>query len=275
MNVKNNLMIPKSGDPLVAATQDFLTASYLITFKDRFLNRAEFMQYCAYFGDAEEKIEIPPPAILKPVELWTGKQIINVMLRPNRDSKVFVNATVKEKFYSDKEQMCIQDGYVVFKNSELMCGCLGKVTMGSESKKGLMYALIRDNSVEIACKCMLRVSKFSSRWLSNYGMSIGIGDVTPFPKFLGLKQDMLDVGYEKCKKEIKKYDDQVLETNPGCNMEESLESNLNGILSKIREEAGKTLIKMLPKYNAPLIMEQCGSKGSLINVSQMISCVGQ
>jgi DNA-directed RNA polymerase III subunit RPC1 len=65
------------------------------------------MQYCAYFGDAEEKIEIPPPAILKPVELWTGKQIINVMLRPNRDSKVFVNATVKEKFYSDKEQMCI------------------------------------------------------------------------------------------------------------------------------------------------------------------------
>lgn len=106
--------------------------------------------------------------------------MINVLLRPNRASKVFVNATVKEKFYSGKGQMmCHKDGWVVFKNSELLAGCLGKVTMGSESKTGLMYALIRDNSVEIATKCMLRVSKFSSRWISNYGMSIGIGDVTP------------------------------------------------------------------------------------------------
>ena len=180
MDVKNNLMIPRSGDPLISATQDFLTSSYLISYKDRFLNRAEFMRVCAYFGDAEEKIEIPPPCILKPVELWTGKQVINVLLRPNRASKVFVNATVKEKFYSGKGQvMCQKDGWVVFKNSELLAGCLGKVTMGSESKTGLMYALIRDNSVEIATKCMLRVSKFSSRWISNYGMSIGIGDVTP------------------------------------------------------------------------------------------------
>ena len=143
------------------------------------------MRLCAYFGDGDEKIEIPPPAILKPIELWTGKQVINVLLRPNRDSKVFVNATVKEKFYSGKgEHMCPRDGWVVFKNSELLCGNLGKTTMGSESKTGLMYALIRDNSVEIATRCMLRVSKFSSRWISNYGMSIGINDVTPFENLL-------------------------------------------------------------------------------------------
>jgi DNA-directed RNA polymerase III subunit RPC1 len=52
--------------------------------------------------------------------------------------------------------------------------------MGSGSKNGLFYSLIRDNSSEVAAMCMLRVAKFSSRWLSNYGMSIGIGDVTPF-----------------------------------------------------------------------------------------------
>jgi DNA-directed RNA polymerase III subunit RPC1 len=42
------------------------------------------MQYCAFFSDANERVEIPPPAILKPVELWTGKQVINILLRPNR-----------------------------------------------------------------------------------------------------------------------------------------------------------------------------------------------
>lgn len=108
LDIKNNLMIPRSGDPLVSATQDFLTSSYLITQKDRFMDRSEFMRICAFFGDANEKIEIPPPAIMKPIEMWTGKQLISVMLRPNRETKVFVNATVKEKYYSGKgKQMCL------------------------------------------------------------------------------------------------------------------------------------------------------------------------
>jgi len=35
------------------------------------------------------------------------------------------------------------------------------------------------------------------------------------------------------------------------------------------------LKKSLPRYNAALIMAVCGSKGSNINLSQMIACVGQ
>lgn len=139
------------------------------------------MMMCSYFGDANERIEIPPPSIIKPVELWTGKQVINVLLRPNRKSNVYVNTIVKEKNYSGKgEHMCPNDGWVIFQNSELICGNLCKTTMGSGSKVGLFYSLQRDNSGEAAARCMLRVSKFSSRWLSNYGMSIGISDVTPF-----------------------------------------------------------------------------------------------
>jgi len=276
MNVKNNLMIPRSGDPLISATQDFLTSSYLITYKDRFLNRAEFMRICAYFGDGEEKIEVPPPSIMKPVELWTGKQVINVLLRPNRESKVFVNTTVKEKFYSGKgEQMCIKDGWVIFKNSELLCGSLGKTTMGSESKTGLMYSLIRDNSVDIATKCMLRVSKFSSRWISNYGMSIGISDVTPFTSLLQKKKQILEERYANCDKKIDLYNKGELELKAGCNALQSLESYLNKELSEMRDEAGKILIEQLPAHNSPLIMALCGSKGSNINLSQMIACVGQ
>lgn len=276
MDVKNNLMIPRSGDPLVSATQDFLTSSYLITYKDRFLNRAEFMRICAYFGDAEERIEIPPPTIIKPIELWTGKQVINVLLRPNRQTKVVVNTVVKEKFYSGSgEVMCKKDGWVVFKNSELLCGGLGKTTMGAESKTGLMYSLIRDNSVEIATKCMLRVSKFSSRWISNFGMSIGIGDVTPFENLLVEKEKMIKAGYKKCDEMIQLYNEGKLALKPGCNAEQTLESNLNKELSTMRDEAGKILITELPRHNAPLIMALCGAKGSNINLSQMIACVGQ
>lgn len=70
---------------------------------------------CGYFNDCNERIELPPPAILKPVELWTGKQVIGVMLRPNKKNNVQVNTVLKARNYSGKdEHMCLQDGFVVF-----------------------------------------------------------------------------------------------------------------------------------------------------------------
>lgn len=43
----------------------------------------------------------------------------------------------------------------------------------------------------------------------------------------------------------------------------------------IRETAGNTCKKELHPTNSPLTMALCGSKGSFINISQMIACVGQ
>ena len=34
-------------------------------------------------GDAAESYDLPVPTVLKPVELWTGKQIFSAMVRPN------------------------------------------------------------------------------------------------------------------------------------------------------------------------------------------------
>lgn len=45
--------------------------------------------------------------------------------------------------------MCPKDGYVIFKDSELLSGNLGKSTLGAGSKSGLFYRLIRDNSAVI------------------------------------------------------------------------------------------------------------------------------
>ena len=74
---------------------------------------------------------------------------------------------------------------------------------------------------------------------------------------------------------IKEYEAGDLVLKAGCNAEQTLESNLNKELSNIRGEAGDILVSQLPRYNAPLIMALCGAKGSNINLSQMIACVGQ
>lgn len=46
-------------------------------------------------------------------------------------------------------------------------------------------------------------------------------------------------------------------------------------LSVIRDHAGKACVNDLPMTNSPLIMALSGSKGSVINISQMVACVGQ
>jgi hypothetical protein len=45
-------------------------------------------------------------------------------------NRVFVNLEMPEKIYQkkgDPETMCPADGYVMFRNSELVCGRIGKV----------------------------------------------------------------------------------------------------------------------------------------------------
>jgi RNA polymerase Rpb1, domain 3 len=80
------------------------------------------------------------PAIIKPVELWTGKQLFSVLVRPNLRCRIFLNIAVKERQYTSGEHMCPRDGFVCFVNSELVSGRLGKGVLGG-NKNGLFAAL--------------------------------------------------------------------------------------------------------------------------------------
>jgi DNA-directed RNA polymerase III subunit RPC1 len=43
---------------------------------------------------------------------------------------------------------------------------------------------------------MHRIAKLSARWLSNYGMTIGIADVTPSEDLKVINTDAIKVSYE-------------------------------------------------------------------------------
>ncbi|KAI3929943.1 hypothetical protein MKW98_004097 [Papaver atlanticum] len=238
MGVQNNLCTPKNGEILVASTQDFLTSSFLITRRDTFYDRASFALMCTCMGDAIESVDLPAPALIKPVELWTGKQLFSVLVRPRAQMRVYVNLTVTEKSYKQgKETLCPNEGFVYFRNSELLCGQVGKATLGG------------------------------ARWIGNHGFSIEIQDRIKMEK---QENDAL----------IQKYKNGQLQVQPGCDAAQTLESELtyllNGICMGTTEQNKKVDEKVkLHWRNSPLIMSQCGSKGSPDNISQMIACVGQ
>ncbi|KAA8492229.1 DNA-directed RNA polymerase III subunit RPC1 [Porphyridium purpureum] len=303
MSVLANLVTPKSGEPLIAATQDFLTCSHLLSCKDVFMDAAQFAQACSFVDDAmplPAHVQLPQPSILKPMRLWTGKQVISFLIQyaaggqiPAQRLRVSVAERTYTKMkhapfatgkdgsdvlnpYAFSPSMDPSDGYVVVRGGSLVSGRVGKATMGSGSKAGVFYHLWKHFGAVASARAMHFVSKLAARLHSEHGFSIGVDDVKPSLALRQHKHELLARGYASCDSVIQQRHANQLQNRPGCTQEQTMEALLNAELSKIREDAGRSCIQRLdPATNAALIMAQCGSKGSTINISQMVACVGQ
>ncbi|KAF2020283.1 beta and beta-prime subunits of DNA dependent RNA-polymerase [Aaosphaeria arxii CBS 175.79] len=289
MGVKNNLATPKNGTPLIAAIQDFITAAYQLSSKNNFFDRRTFCQIVNYMfnGDGAYDpdtgktlpVEIPPPTIWKPQALWTGKQVFNLLMRPNKQSKVLVNLEAAAKQFKptpgQAHDLSMDDAYLVIRNSEVMCGVMDKATVGDGKKDSVFYVLMRDFGPDYAVQGMNRLAKLSARWLTNNGFSIGISDVTPGQMLERKKEALIQEAYAKCDQLIEDFENGRLQRDPGCDEEKTMENRIGGILSGVRQAAGDICFDELSRWNAPLLMAKCGSKGSNINVSQMVASVGQ
>lgn len=280
MGVKHNLVTPRNGEPIIAAIQDFITASFLISRRDRLFNRRQFSQICSYFADANLQIDIPPPAIWKPQRLWTGKQVFGLLIKPNKTSKVLLNVEAQCRTFEKSKNGMIKDmspndGYLVIQNSEVMCGVMDKSTVGDGKKNSVFGVMLRDYGPDAAIEAMNRLAKTCARWLADQGFSLGINDVMPGERLRSTKDQKVEAAYKECLDLIEKAKLGRLDNLPGCDQEQTLESMISGVLSGVRSDVGEICMMELSRHNAPLVMAVCGSKGSKINVAQMVACVGQ
>ncbi|CAF1214927.1 unnamed protein product [Adineta steineri] len=280
MGTKSNLVTPRNGEMIIGSTQDFLTGAYLLTQRDVFFDRSKVCQLLVWIltnKDGLEKIDLPPPTILKPCQLWSGKQLFNLILRLNNSSKDIINLRTKGKAYCGKgEDLCVNDGFIIIRNSRLLLGCVDKSVLGANGKTNVFYMLLRDCSEEAAALAMARLARLTSYYLMNRGFSIGLIDVTPGEKLMKEKRLLVSEGYDKCNTYIRQLQEGKLQLQPGCSPEQTLEALILKELSDVRESAGKLCLQELQRSsNSPLIMAISGSKGSNINISQMVACVGQ
>ena len=114
-----------------------------------------------------------------------------------------------------------------------------------------------------------------NNWLLYEGHSIGIGDTIADP---GTYQDIVNT-IQASKVEVgevvlKAHKDQ-LEPTPGNTIRQTFENQVNRILNDAREKCGGSAKRSLTEFNNFKVMVVAGSKGSDINVSQVIACVGQ
>nr|CCC51227.1 DNA-directed RNA polymerase iii largest subunit [Trypanosoma vivax Y486] len=277
MSTARNIISAKNGEPIIACTQDFLAAAYLVTARDVFLDRSQLSQFVSHWLGSGEQFRLPVPAILKPVELWTGKQLFELIIRPSPEVGVLLSLEAPTKFYSrEGRHDCVAEGYVSFIDSRYISGRMDKRLLGGGSKDGLFARLHTLAGGQYTARVMSRIAQFTSRYLTNYGFSLGLGDVAPTTELNELKSAVLKRSFEKCNQLIESAKSGLMEPLPGLTVRQSLETRLNAELSKVRDECGTAAVQTLSvDTNIPLIMVNSGSKGSALNIAQMMACVGQ
>ncbi|EPY20321.1 DNA-directed RNA polymerase III subunit RPC1 [Strigomonas culicis] len=277
MLTAKNIINAKNGEPIIACIQDFLTALYLVTARGVFLDRSQLTQAVSHWLGTHTTYTLPVPAILKPTELWTGKQLVELIVRPAPAVPVLLNLEAKARGYSGEgKHRDVSEGYVAFLDSVLVSGRLDKKLMGGGAKEGLFARLHALAGGAYTARVMSFISQFTSRYLQNYGFSLGLGDVAPTPSLNAKKEQVLQRAFAKCDALIAEATTGRLVPLPGLTVAQSLEAKLNAELSTVRDECGSAAVETLdPATNAPLIMVNAGSKGSALNTAQMMACVGQ
>lgn len=92
---------------------------------------------CAGHTDAAD-VHIPPPAILKPRQLWTGKQLLSAVVSYFSRGKAPLTFSAGSKVPADYWGKGNGEGEFVFYKGQLVAGCLDKSQFG---KYGLVHAM--------------------------------------------------------------------------------------------------------------------------------------
>ncbi len=261
------IMSPKEAKPLVAVVQDVALGIYRLTKSNVRLTELQLFNLLSsnsrFFGD------IPPPAEINgDIKRWTGRQVLSSIIPKNINLKT-PNNTYNDKNGEDKENM------VIIEQGEILQGRIDKKIYQNRSK-GLIHSIYNDCNPEETRHFFDNTQKLICSWLIQSGFSMGISDLiidkSTQDNLRKTINEMKALVYENIRlQHMGEFKNISIKSNS-----EYFEDEINKILNKAREETGKQgLAKINDQENRMINMIKSGSKGSIINVAQMIACLGQ
>lgn len=178
MAVQKQIILPKNNAPCIGPVQDTIIAAYRLSRREVFLTRGEMMQLAAQLRyptrHDSRPTRLPPPAILRPHRLWTGKQAISLVFPECLQlERAVEGGRPGDVMDADERAVCIQGG-------ELLCGVLTKDVFGI-SPGGITHRVAMDAGPEAAKSYLSDVFRLLHEWFQSKGFSIGVDDMTVPP----------------------------------------------------------------------------------------------
>lgn len=271
MHVPKQIVSPQSNRPVMGIVQDSLIGVKLFTHRDNFISLDLLMNLIMWIEDFNG--EIPIPAIIKPKPLWTGKQIISMLL-PRVNLIRYTSDHIEKEKFSENPSINLYDTKVLVEQGEMLMGIICKKTVGSSSG-GLMHCIFNEFGPNKTMIFINNIQRIVNNWLLYSGFTVGISDMIAETDTLAKIQDAMWDAKEKCNFFLKEAHEGILECQPGKSIQESFEAKVNAVLNEARDTAGRYVQASLKPNNHLKNMVIAGSKGNITNISQIIACVGQ
>lgn len=267
MMVPRNIVTPQSNRNVMGIVQDALLGVTRMTKRDIFIEKEVFMNAMMWIPTWDGLL--PTPAIIKPVPLWTGKQLFS-MICPN------INYKGKAKNHADDKDDPFNylDSEVLIHGGLLLQGIVDKNTVGN-SGGSLVHVCWLQKGWEETRSFMNQIQGIINYWMVNTSYSVGVSDTVADAATINNIQDALNKAKAKVNDIMSKAQRGKLKPMPGKPLMESFEMNINEVLNEARSVVGKSAQKSLKERNAIKGTVMAGSKGSELNISQIIACVGQ
>lgn len=260
MMIEKNIISSQSNKPIIGVIQDSLLGTFKITSRDAFITKELFMNIMMKLK--KPNFKFPKPTIYKPKELWTGKQVFNLIL-PNINIHRFTPQHTEE----DTLSFSVNDSEVYIKNGKLITGQLCKKTIGA-TEGGIIHITWLDCGSMEANDFISQTQYLVNCWLQETGFSIGAGDIFANEQSNKAVDEIVTNSKEKV--------NQIITIGKRNNLERSVyETKINQVLNNAVAQSGRQVELNTTLKNNIKTTVTAGSKGSILNIAQIMGCVGQ
>ena len=257
--VPKQIITPRHAKPVIGIVQDTCIGSYRITQPNIEFNRREFMNmmmWNKHFGG------VLPEASKK--GKYTGHQVLSELFPA-------INMEMGNSRYNDEK---IPENFVKIQEGKVLQGVFDK-DIFMKPGKGIVHTTFKDYGPRETVHLIDTMQNTIEQFLVYNGFSVGISDLIADER---TKKSMDDKVKAK-KAEVENINMQLhldlFTNNTGKSNREEFENRVFTALNKATEESGKIGLGSLAAENRLVSIVRSGSKGSFINIAQMLACVGQ
>ena len=261
--VPYQMISPRHQKPVIKVVQDALLGSYRITKQGDVFNRREYMNLMMWNNRFDGKL--PEPEIIGGAPKWSGQQVLGSLLPP-------INADLKNKFYDDDSN---PNNLVKIREGMIQGSGIVDDDVLNKTGVGIVHTTFNDFGAQAAVNLIDSVQSTIEAYLIMSGFSIGLSDLVADDKTLATMNEIVQARKKEIDEIVLQVHMDLFDNNTGRSNQDEFEGQVFGKLNKAIEELGKLGQQALAQENRLISMLKAGSKGSTINVSQMVACVGQ
>ena len=262
------IISPRSNKPVIGIVQDTLLGVNRLS-KEKNITLQQLMNLMMCNNNYDGVLPLPTKISTngKNLEYWTGNQILSLILPE-------VNVHMGNKSYDDEKEDKHSDNFVKISNGVIKQGFLDK-DIFSKCSRGLVHMIFNDFGSVVSKKFIDNVNNLVTKYLLISGFSVGISDLIAKREVKGKVNLAIKEQKEKVKEVIKHVHLNIFENLTGKSNKDEFEIRVNNILRQATKIGGNIGLTSLSSDNRMTNMVKAGSKGSDINIAQMIACLGQ